>query len=117
MIDTSDFLAAAETCHRFLANALLCFPKNFERLSLTDEKKAGTARYTRLSLSHTSHFLKNFGHLIITLELTPSLEVDTLNMIAKNCSKTLLSLDIEGYENIIDIFINLSQFQALQRIN
>lgn len=111
--DTSDYLSAAETCQLFQANALQCYPSNFERLCLSVENESD-AKYPVLPLRHASNFLKLFGHLICFLELMSYFEVGTINMIAKNCSETLTAMTIRGHENIRDNFQSFKHFKVLK---
>lgn len=98
LTDPIDFLSAAETCRDFQVNALQCYPRNFKELSLSLENKS-VGRYTAFPLKHASNFLKNFGHLILYMELISDFEDGTIDMISKICGETLFSMYIEIPEN------------------
>lgn len=116
LTDPSDFLSAAETCRGFQANALECFPRNFEELSLSLGNKS-VGCYTALPLEHAPNFLNIFGHLIWYMELISDFEDGTINMIAEHCGETLFSMHIKGHENAKSNFNELSLFKTLTDID
>lgn len=110
LTDPGDFLSAAETCYRFQANALDCYPSKFKELSLSLENKS-IGRYTGLCLGHATNFSQIFGHLIKSIELICGFDEDVLKTIAKNCGKTLTTLFIQYHDscnlNELSHFVNL----------
>lgn len=111
LLKTVDFFNAAESCHRFLANTLQCYPSKFKSLEANE----------LTCLQKSLDFLQIFGQLIRTLgfDVGDNLELisdGAFNMIADHCGETLVEMNVEVEKNTTVNFSALSKFKALEII-